>query len=296
VPWSADQLPPDQDAQHLDRIRAYYDETWRDYCWLWLNRQNYAIHFGYWDAQTPSHAAALLNMNRVLAAAIGIQPGQRILDAGCGVGGSAIWLATTFGAEVVGITPVRSQVDRAWRHARAQGVADRVTFEQQDYRHTSFPDGSFDVVWALESVCHAPDKPAVLQEAQRLLRPGGRLGIIEYLRTARPHAPADERLLQRWLAGWAIPDLATGDELVAALGAVGFAGVRLVDITCHVQPSLRHLFWLATLLGPGESLLHTLGLRSERQHGNTRGACDQYRAVCRGLWYDGLLTAGKGPD
>ena len=292
VHLSDPRLPPEREARHLARIRAYYDETWLDYRWLWLNRHNYALHFGYWDAHTRTHAAALLNLNRVLARALAIRPGQRILDAGCGVGGSAIWLAQTFGAEVVGITPVPSQVDRARRHARATGVADRVTFEQQDYTHTTFPDRSFDYVWAIESVCHAPDKRAVLREARRVLRPGGRLGVIEYVRTGRPHAPADERLLQRWLSDWAIPDLATGAELVHSSQAAGFEAVRLVDITRAVQPSLRRLFWLATLLGPGESLLYALGLRSARQHGNTRGARDQYRAARRGLWVDAMLTAG----
>ena len=49
-------------------------------------------------------------MNRVLADRAGIRPGQRVLDAGCGVGGSSLWLAEQRGAAVVGITPVASQV------------------------------------------------------------------------------------------------------------------------------------------------------------------------------------------
>src|SRR6266568_4985056 len=89
----------------LPRIRDYYDETWLDYRMLWLNPQNIAIHFGYWDERTRGHGESLLNMNRVLASQIGIRTGQRILDAGCGVGGSSIWLAQTYGVEVVGITP-----------------------------------------------------------------------------------------------------------------------------------------------------------------------------------------------
>ncbi|HYB01120.1 MAG TPA: hypothetical protein VED37_12960, partial [Ktedonobacteraceae bacterium] len=47
----------------LSRIRAYYDETWFDYRMLWLNSQNRAIHFGYWDKHTRSHAQSLLAMN-----------------------------------------------------------------------------------------------------------------------------------------------------------------------------------------------------------------------------------------
>ncbi len=275
----------------LSRIRAYYDETWLDYRMLWLNPQNRAIHFGYWDENTRSHAESLLKMNQVLASHLGIRSGQRILDAGCGVGGSAIWLAKTYNVEVVGITPVASQVARARRYAQEQGVADRVSFEQQDYTHTRFPDASFDVVWAMESVCHAPDKRLVLAEARRMLRPGGRLGIVEYMRTSRPYTTVDEALLHSWLSGWAIPDLATAQEWLEWTQAVGFHDVQLVDITPNVKPSLRRLYWLAMLTWPVAFTLHAFGLRSETQHSNMRGAFDQYRALQRGLWFYALLTA-----
>lgn len=279
------------DMPDVGRIRAYYDETWLDYRLLWLNPENHAIHFGYWDETACTHAESLVNMNRALAARIGVQPGQRILDAGCGVGGSAIWLAKEYGVEVVGITPVASQVARARRHAREQDVAHRVSFDQQDYTCTSFPDASFDVVWAIESVCHAPAKRLFLAEARRILRPGGRLGIDEHMRTRRPYAEADEGLLHSWLSGWAIPDLATGPEFVGWTRQAGFADVRLVDITRNVRPSLRRLYWMARLSWPAALALHAIGLRSAVQHGNTRGARDQYRALQRGLWFEGILTA-----
>ena len=280
----------------LPRIRAYYDKTWLDYRMLWLNAQNRAIHFGYWEKHTRSHAQSLLAMNRVLASHLGIRSGQRILDAGCGVGGSAIWLAKTYDVQVVGITPVASQVARAHRYAHEQGVADRVSFQQQDYTHTVFPDASFDVVWAMESLCHAPEKRLVLAEARRLLRPGGRVGIVEYMRTRRPHASAGEALLHSWLSGWAIPDLATAPEWLEWTQDVGLHNVQLVDITPNVRPSLRRLYWLAVLTWPAASTLHAVGLRSETQHGNMRGAFDQYHALRRGLWFYALLTATAVQD
>jgi tocopherol O-methyltransferase len=275
----------------VSRIRAYYDETWLDYRMLWLNPRNRAIHFGYWDKHTRSHSESLLNMNQVLARHIGIRPGQRILDAGCGIGGSAIWLAMTYDVEVVGITPVASQVVRARRYAEEQGLADRVWFEQQDYSHTKFPQASFDVIWAMESLCHAPDKQLVLAEARRLLRPGGRLGIMEYMRTGRPHAAVDEALLHSWLSGWAIPDLATAHEFLEWTQALGFRDVELEDITSNVRPSLLRLYRLAILTWPVAFPMYALGLRSETQHGNMRGAFDQYHALQRGLWFYALLTA-----
>jgi tocopherol O-methyltransferase len=274
----------------LSELAAYYDETWSDYRLFWLNRRNLAIHFGYWDDSTRTHAQSLDRLNTVLAGQIGLRRGQRVLDAGCGVGGSAIWLARNYGVEVVGITPVLSQVERARRHARQAGV-DKVSFDQQDYTRTAFPPSGFDVVWAVESVCHAQDKRRFFEEAKRLLRPGGRLVMTEYLRHGRSYQPADEAHLHRWLSGWAIPDLATAGELRGWTEELGYTAIVIRDITDCVRPSLRRLYRLALLTAPGESLLTALRLRSQTQHRNHRGALVQYSALRRGLWSYAMITA-----
>lgn len=274
-------------------IVAYYDETWLDYRLLWLNRSNLSVHFGYADQTTRSHADALLNMNRVLADRAGIRPGQRVLDAGCGVGGSSLWLAEQRGATVVGITPVASQVARARRYAALRGLGERATFEQADYTGTPFPDASFDVVWALESLCHAAEKAAFYREAARLLRPGGRLVAAEYIRAERPlHAPG-ERLLHEWLDGWAIGDLDTRDEHERHAAAAGFAEIQLDDVTAHARPSLRRLYRMTCWSYPLAAIAHAAGLRSRVQHGNVIGALRQYQALERGLWFYGILSATR---
>lgn len=192
---------------------------------------------------------------------------------------------------MVGITPVPSQVARARRFARELGVDAQVTFEVQDYARTAFPNASFDVIWAVESACHAPDKRAFVEEARRLLRAGGRLGMLEYTRAARPLAALDEALLQSWLSGWAIPDLATGAEWSGWLRQGDFGDLHVEDITPYVVPSLRRLHRMASIAWPAALLLRRLGRRSSTQHGNIRGARDQYRALRRGLWLYSALTA-----
>ncbi len=280
------QLPPDE-------IVAYYDETWLDYRLLWLNRTNLSVHFGYADETTRGHASALLNMNRVLADRAGIAPSQRVLDAGCGVGGSSLWLAEQRGAQVIGITPVASQVARARRFAARRGLGDRVAFEQADYTCTPFPGESFDVVWALESLCHAADKSAFYREAARLLRPGGRLVVAEYIRAARPLGDSGERLLHEWLDGWAIRDLDTRAEHERHAAAAGLADFRLDDVTAHTRPSLRRLYRMTCWSYPLAVAIRALGIRSRVQHGNVIGALRQYQALERGLWFYGILSAVK---
>jgi cyclopropane fatty-acyl-phospholipid synthase-like methyltransferase len=273
------------------RIRAYYDQTWMDYWLVWLSPRSRGLHFGYWDEGTSSHAESLLNTNRVLAQAIGIQPGQRILDAGCGVGDGAVWLARHFEVEVVGISLVPSQIARAQAFARKMGVARRVSFEVGDYTRTRFPGASFDVVWALESLCHAPDKRRFLAEAQRLLRPGGRLGMVEYMRADRPFAAADEALMQQWFAWWAIANLASAGEWEQWSREAGFVDVHGEDISLHVIPSFRRLYRIALLVYPGATALRALRLATAIQYDNKRGALAGYRALRKGLWRDGILTA-----
>ncbi|MGK2957919.1 MAG: SAM-dependent methyltransferase [Acidimicrobiales bacterium] len=284
---------PELDDTGLNDIVAYYDETWFDYRALWLNTDNRAIHFGYWDDGAKSHSESLVAMNSLMATAAQVTKGNRVLDAGCGVGGTSMWLAETLGAQVVGITPVASQVERATRYADERNLGEHATFRQEDYHATGFDDMSFDVAWAQESLCHSHDKAIFAKEMARVLRPGGRLVIAEYLRFSRPLPPYDERLIHSWLSGWAIPDIETKDELVAALEAAGFVDVQIRDLTHGVAPSLRRLYRVTMFLYPIARGLKALRLRTSVQHGNVVGARDQWRSLKRKLWFYGLVTATK---
>jgi tocopherol O-methyltransferase len=180
-------------SAHTDAIVAYYDETWLDYRFFWLNEKTLSVHFGYSDETTGGHADSLLNMNRVLADRAGIRQGERGLDAGCGVGGSSFWLAQQRGADVVGITPVGSQVAQAKRFAARRKLTRHVRFEQADYTNTLFPSASFDSDYPLSShqtrrpylayrlqdiqtTCDSWIHPPVVEVASRCAWPPGRSG------------------------------------------------------------------------------------------------------------------------
>ena len=291
---AAEQPSPRQTTSSLtEAIVEYYDETWIDYRILWLNKDNLAVHFGYTDDSTRSHTDALKNMNRVLADRVRIQPGERVLDAGCGVGGSSLWLATERGAEVVGITLAARQAAMARGNALRRGVTDRVQFEVADFTATPFPDASFDVVWAVESLCHAPRKAAFYREAARLLRPGGRVVVADFVRAARPLDSTGERLLHEWLDGWAVPDIDTPGEHLEHLASAGFAEPRLDDVTTHTRPSLRRLYRMAYWTYPLALLGRVTGVRSDVQHGNVIASIRQYQALRRDAWFYSILSATK---
>ena len=216
-----------------------------------------------------------------------------VLDAGCGMGGAAFWLARNRGARVQGITIVPSQAVRARRIASSRQLEGRASFSCQDFCRTAFADETFDVVWARESVCHADDKAAFLTEASRVLRPGGRLVMADYARAPRVRAGDDELLLTGWLRAWAIPSIHTAEDLAGWAQDAALEEVLIRDVTAAVEPSLRRLHRLVKVLSPGASLLHRLGLRSEVQHANVTGSAAMWAALQRNLWSYTILSARK---
>ncbi|MGW4065080.1 methyltransferase domain-containing protein [Amycolatopsis sp. NPDC004747] len=140
------------------------------------------VHMSYWYGEqddTPL-AEAAQRITRKVGATLGLRPGERLLDAGCGLGAPAILLAQETGAHVTGITVSGYEVAEGNRKIEAAGVGDRVRVELGDYSALSYPDGSFDAVLAIESLQCAPDLGKVLTELFRVLRPGGRISVADY--------------------------------------------------------------------------------------------------------------------
>jgi tocopherol O-methyltransferase len=280
-------------SHHTDVLR-YYNETRWDYKHLWKSDQTLAIHFGYYDDPDTAHKRAVERMNEELAAAVGVTPSDVVLDAGCGMGGSTLWLADHVGCEVLGINITDYQLEIARAAARRQGLEARARFEARDYTSTELPAGEFTVVWALESVVHAASKPEFAAEAFRLLRPGGRLVLAEYMvRDEPPIAAAEAEILKVWLDGWAMPSLLTEQMYRQVLAAAGFALPRVTDITDHVLPSLTRLERITNLLLPVAPALRSCRLITRGQLENARASAAQIGALKQGLWRYKLLVAER---
>jgi tocopherol O-methyltransferase len=276
-----------------DDIVRYYDECYWDYRTSWLDGSNLAIHYGYWDEHTLSHGQALLDMNRHLADTAAIQPGARVLDAGCGIGGSALWLAEQRGARVTGITLSAEQVGHARRNAAKRGLSERADFQVADFCATPFEDESFDIVWGIESICHALDKQAFIREAHRLLRPGGRLVCSDGYALKREFTEREWTIVRTCLDGWQIPNLATPDEFRGYLETSGFRDIRFADITPNILPASRRLRQTALLTYPMQKIMGWLKLRTPAQTGNFYTALNQYHIFAEGMGCYGVFRTVK---
>jgi tocopherol O-methyltransferase len=265
-------------------VKRFYNETDWMFRVLALIRGSTAMHAGLWQREVHSHAAALAALNRELAARAMIGAGQRVLDAGCGVGSCALWLARQYAVDVLGVTLLPHQAWQAHQAAQKAGLYPQARFACLDYAHSGLQGGVFDVVWAVESFCHAAEGGLFLQEAARLLRPGGRIIIADRFRNAQTPDARGEQLLQQWYAGWAFPGLWRPEEVVEAARAAGFREVIAEEVTAQMWPSLRFLGQFAAASLPAALLLQRLGLQSAPQVAAIRGCIAQYATLKRGLW------------
>ena len=126
--------------------------------------------------------------------ATGMERGQQVLDAGCGVGGPALYFAQHAGVSIDGVTISAHQVEHAERLARELGV-ENVRFQEGDYHELDalYPADTFDHVLFLESLGHAVRPATVIEAAWTVLRPGGRIYIKDFF----PFDIEDEELAAR---------------------------------------------------------------------------------------------------
>jgi len=273
------------------KIAEYYNYTIPFYQIFW-HGETHAVHYGFWEESTKTVEEALLNENRFLAELARITPTDKVLDAGTGIGGSAIWLAKKRGCRVVGITLSEKQVARAREYAQKAGVAALTEFHIKDYAATGFPNGSFDVVWAIESVCHTEDKRAFFREAFRILKPKGRIVIADGF-LLRDIKEVEKGAYRNFLDGLVLPDLWRVEDFKSIMENIGFREVKYFDKTEAVKPSSLILFRKCLTWYPVFAVARVLRLIPELLWNNGKAGLAQYKLVQSGLIGYGVFQGIK---
>ncbi len=276
-----------------EQIARYYDVSKTHYERVWNLNLSRSLHYGYWDAHTKTFHDALLNINKILAERAGIHNDQYVLDAGCGVGGSALWLAKNIGCRVKGISLSDKQIATANEIAALENLNEKANFIKADFTKTHFKSESFDVIWAIESVCHATEKIDFIKEAARLLKPGGKLILADFFRQENL-LPAQDKIIREWANGWAIDDFSTVPYFTQGLKKNGFEVIQNENATAHIRRSAKRLnnaWYLGNVAGWLYRLFHKRATEYGKKNIDT--ARLQYVSLQQKLWTYNIILASK---
>ena len=237
-----------QPDAHYDRVH----EAWR----LILGEE---FHYGYFRPEGIGLADAAAALTAQMLARAAIQPGERVLDIGCGTGHQSCKLAADHGAQVLGITTSGTGVAAATALAASRGL-DSARFEPRDGTDNGLPDASFDVAWALESSHLMRDRKALLAECARVLVPGGRLVLCDIISRRRiPFLEVRERREEFALlrAVYGDAHMLPLDDYAAMLTEVGLTVEDLTDISDETLPTFAA--WRANCEEHAEEITRLIG-------------------------------------
>jgi len=180
------------------------------------------IHHGYWISGEETKETAQNQLVEHVARAAGLGPGCKILDVGCGFGGSSIYLAKKYGAEATGITISPIQVEMARKAAAAEGV--KAKFILMDAEEMKF-EQTFHVVWSVESISHYPQKERFFAAAAQCLESGGTLALTDWFKRKHLTEREYEKFIQPIEKGMLV-EMDTMEEYEGLLRSNGFQVVH----------------------------------------------------------------------
>ncbi len=276
------------------QIQQFYDAS----SGLWEEVWGEHMHHGYYGPtgrEKKNRRQAQIDLIEELLNWARVEQAEQILDVGCGIGGSSLYLAQKFNANATGITLSPVQASRATERAQEAGLASRVQFQVADALNMPFADQSFDFVWSMESGEHMPDKEQFLKECYRVLKVGGTFLMATWCH--RPITPAtgeltadEQQHLKEIYRVYCLPYVISLPEYQAIARNLSFQNICTANWSDAVEP-----FWdividsafeptaIVRLLQSGWSTIQaalSLGLMS--------------RGYERGLIHYGLLCANKG--
>jgi MPBQ/MSBQ methyltransferase len=157
---------------------------------------------------------------------VDVQPGVRLLDVGCGIGGTSR-MAAMAGAEVTGIDLTPDFIEAATSLTERVGLGERTTFVTTPGESAPFEDGSFDAAVMVHVGMNVPRKTVVFSEVHRVLTPGARFVVFDQMRTAAGDLPYP----LPWAEDERSSFVETTEEYVTHLEAAGFTVEEVEDRT-----------------------------------------------------------------
>jgi tocopherol O-methyltransferase len=268
----------------IEHIRSHYDRLSTLYRLFWGEH----LHHGYWKNNESVSRAQVQLMER-LAECASVRRGGRVLDIGCGIGGSALWLVEKFDCEVTGMTisPVQARIASA--KAKARRLSSRVKFEVSDANEWKPEPSSFDLIWIMESSEHFHNKPDFFERCARALKTGGTLAVCAWLRRDGALNEDEQRLVNSIATAMLSASLDSLSDYRCWMRDAGLNVTVAEDITRQVEPTWSH----CARIGANPAVRLLLRFTSDSTQLFVRSFPLMQRAYAEGAMAFGLFVATK---
>lgn len=206
-------------ANYTDMVNKYYDLVTSFYEYGWGESFHFAPR---WKGE--SLKESIKRHEHFLALQLGLKPGHKVLDVGCGIGGPLREIAQFSMTSVTGLNNNEYQIARGKTLNRIAGVEKTCDFVKADFMQMPFPDNEFDAVYAIEATCHAPDSVGCYKEIYRLLKPGQCFAAYEWCMTDSydPKNQEHQKIKAEIELGNGLPDIRSTGQCLEALKLAGF--------------------------------------------------------------------------
>jgi len=213
-------LLKDKIVQHYDELSPYYKDLWGVH-----------IHHGFWNTATKTKEEAQEQLIRELIFRAEIENGARILDVGCGLGGTAIYLNKALGANVTGITISPVQIDIANNLARNCDADIRLVLMDAENMEL---DDRYDIVWSVEAISHLHKKIDCFRAIARSLEVGGKLVIADWFKSNTATTTEERKFLEPIERTMLVPKLETPCAYVNYISNAGLDVTIFEDLSANV--------------------------------------------------------------
>ncbi|WOG84230.1 hypothetical protein DCAR_0103412 [Daucus carota subsp. sativus] len=215
-------------ANYTDMVNKYYDLVTSFYEYGWGESFHFAPRW-----KTESLRESIKRHEHFLALQLGLKPGQKVLDVGCGIGGPLREIARFSSTSVTGLNNNEYQITRGKKLNHMAELDQTCNFVKGDFMKMPFQDNSFDAVYAIEATCHAPDAVGCYKEIYRVLKPGQCFAAYEWCMTDSfdPSNADHQRIKAEIELGDGLPDIRLTTQCIEALKQAGFEVLFEKDLT-----------------------------------------------------------------
>ena len=226
------------------QVKKYYELIWSEFN-PWLSTKGkFGYHFGFFEKNIKTLDEAYANTNDFVGRLIELDKAKtlKILDTGCGVGGTLLYLAEKYpNVRFIGITLTTLEIILAKNYAKEKNIKN-VDFFVGNFIQTPFLDNYFDSIFALESLNYARDKKKFIHEMYRILKPNGKLVIIDGFRTDITMGSFMRQIYRIFLNDRKLPNIVNLNIFEKYLISEGFKDIDIINLKKYIRRYIIMVF------------------------------------------------------